>query len=69
MAMDKVTQICSIRLWEETAIKTWIPNSFWTEQSTIQGKLHKKINFFTVERLVITFERGGQTAKAKTNII
>ena len=68
MAMDKVNQICSIGLQEETAIKTWIPNTFWTGPSTIQGKIQKKINFFTVERLVKTLKRGGQTVKAKTNI-
>ena len=49
-------------------INTWNQNSFWTGPSPIQGNLHEKINLFTVERSVITFERGEQMAKAKTNI-
>ena len=43
--------------------------AFEQSRAQFKGNSTKKFNFFTLERLGITFERGGQTAKAKTNII
>ena len=57
------------RSYRDRLLKLEFQIPFEQGRAQFKEKSTKKINFFTVERLVKTLQRGGQTAKAKTNIM